>query len=152
MSGRRAADVRVFAVVLGIGGLIPFVVLAWLSAGNAAGSREYQHSLLMYAASIAAFVGAVHWGLVLREADATRRHVLQLAWSVVPSLAAWAVTISSEPHAALVRMALVLAACWVVDAVFWARRAIPAWYFGLRSLLTSVAAASLVLAGFAGAG
>ena len=148
----RATDVRVLALVLGVGGLIPFVALAWLCVRGTAGSREYQHSLLMYAASITAFVGAVHWGLVLREANATRRHVVQLAWSVVPSLAAWAVTISTEPPVALVRMALVLAACWLVDTGFWRCRMIPAWYFGLRSLLSAVAVASLVTAGLAGAG
>lgn len=148
----RATNLRALAVVLGIGGLIPFVVLAWLCGRDTAGSREYQHSLLMYAAAITSFVGAVHWGLVLREVDATRRHVVQLAWSVVPSLAAWAVAVSSETGTALVRMAFVLAACWLVDAVFWRARAIPAWYFGLRSLLTSVAALSLVLAGLTNAG
>jgi hypothetical protein len=145
-------DARVLAVVLGIGGLIPFVVLAWLCVRTAAASGEYEHALLMYGASIASFVGAVHWGLVLREPIATRRHLVQLAWSVVPSLAAWAVTISGEPRAALVRLAIVLAFCWAVDAMFWRGRAIPAWYFGLRSLLTAVAAVSLALAGVAGTG
>lgn len=145
-------DARALAVVLGIGGLIPFVVLAWLCVRTTAGSGEYPHALLMYGASIASFVGAVHWGLVLREPVATRRHLVQLAWSVVPSFAAWALTISGEPRAALVRLAILLAVCWAVDAVFWRGRAIPAWYFGLRSLLTAVAALSLVLAGVASAG
>lgn len=143
---------RSLAVLLGIGGLVPFIGLAWICLRDTSGSSEYQHSLVVYAASITSFVGAVHWGLVLGEANTTRRHALQLAWSVVPSLAAWGVTTSGEPRTALVRMALVLAACWLTDAVFSRWGAIPAWYFRLRSLLTFVAVASLMLTGLASSG
>ncbi|MCP1175522.1 MULTISPECIES: DUF3429 domain-containing protein [Ralstonia] len=145
-------DLRGLAVLLGIGGLVPFIALAWLCLRDASGSSEYQHSLVVYAACITSFVGAVHWGLVLGEANATRRHALQLTWSVVPSLAAWGATISGEPRTALVRMALVLAACWLTDAVFLRWGAIPVWYFRLRSLLTFVAVASLMLTGLASSG
>lgn len=145
-------DLRGLAVLLGIGGLIPFIALAWLCLRDTSGSSEYQHSLVVYAASITSFVGAVHWGRVLNEANTTRRHVLQLAWSVVPSLAAWGATMSGEPRTALIRMAMVLAACWLTDAVFFRWGAIPAWYFRLRSLLTFVAVASLMLTGLASPG
>ncbi|KJJ94487.1 hypothetical protein UB44_24860 [Burkholderiaceae bacterium 26] len=145
-------DLRGLAVLLGIGGLVPFIALTWLCLRDASGSSEYQHSLVVYAACITSFVGAVHWGLVLGEANTSRRHVLQLAWSVVPSLAAWGVTTSGEPRTALVRMALLLAACWLTDAVFLRWGAIPAWYFRLRSLLTFVAVASLMLTGLASSG
>lgn len=145
-------DLRGLAVLLGIGGLVPFIALAWLCLRDASGSSEYQHSLVVYAACITSFVGAVHWGLVLGEVNTTRRHALQLAWSVVPSLAAWGVTTSSEPRTALARMALVLAVCWLTDAVFSRWGPIPAWYFRLRSLLTVVAVASLMLTGLASSG
>lgn len=147
----HTTSVRGLAAVLGISGLIPFIVLAGLCLGDTSSRGEYQSWLLVYATSITSFVGAVHWGLALRAETATRMHTLQLAWSIVPSLAAWAVAVSSEPPAALVRMAIVLAICWLTDAGFARCGAIPAWYFRLRSVLTLVATASLALSGFASA-
>ena len=44
-------DLRDLAVLLGIGGLIPFIALAWLGLRDTSGSSEYQHSLVVYAAS-----------------------------------------------------------------------------------------------------
>ncbi|MRS97923.1 DUF3429 family protein [Ralstonia pickettii] len=146
----ETASQRGFAALLGIGGLIPFIVLAGLSLGDTSSRIEYQRSLLVYATCITSFVGAVHWGLALRTASATRVHRVQLVWSIVPSLAAWVVAIGSEAPIALVRMAVVLAVCWLTDAVFARRGAIPAWYFRLRSVLTVVAVASLALSGFPG--
>ncbi|PLC40629.1 DUF3429 domain-containing protein [Ralstonia pickettii] len=145
------STVRGLAALLGIGGLVPFVVLSGLCLGDPSSRVEYQRSLLVYATTIASFVGAVHWGIALRTATVTRLHAVQLAWSVVPSLASWVVAVSSEVPTALVRMAIVLGFCWLMDAVFVRRAAIPAWYFRLRSVLTVVAAASLAFSGIASA-
>lgn len=153
MSRFPTIDRRMLAATLGMGGLIPFVVLAWLSVRDPATQSAYRHSLLMYAASITSFVGAVHWGLAVRSAGRAREHLLQLVWSVIPSLASWAVTASAGTSAAgLIWIAGVLVACLIVDLLFLRTRAIPGWYFALRSVLTSVASCSLVLASLSGTG
>lgn len=79
----HTTSVRGLAVLLGITGLIPFIVLTGLCLGDTSSRGEYQRSLLVYATSITSFVGAVHWGLALRAETATRMHTLQLAWSKI---------------------------------------------------------------------
>ena len=69
---------------LGFGGLMPFLALAlalWLvpSGGTLAGM-----ALLGYGATICSFLGAIHWGLLMR--DGPNQPVPSLLWGVVPSL------------------------------------------------------------------
>ena len=55
---------------LGYGGLIPFVALAlavWLL--DPADRARSLSALLGYGATILSFLGAIHWGLVMREAS-----------------------------------------------------------------------------------
>ena len=73
---------------LGYGGLIPFVSLAvavWLLGG--ADRSRVLFALVAYGATILSFLGAIHWGLAMR--DAFGPSVGLLLWGVVPSLLAW---------------------------------------------------------------
>lgn len=68
--------------------LLPFLVLAlaiWFAdlAYRAFSSR----SLLAYGAVIDSFLGAIHWGLVMRGASS--QSFALLGWGVVPSLVGW---------------------------------------------------------------
>lgn len=57
------------ALLLGAGGLIPYVVLSSLSVFSVGIQQEYLiFILLAYGATIISFLGAIHWGLTLREA------------------------------------------------------------------------------------
>lgn len=130
------------ALLLGYGGLLPFVGLAaalpWLQ--GAAHDRA-QSALLLYGAVIVSFLGAVHWGSALARHDTASAPWL---WGVLPALLAWVA--ASLPFAwAAVALALCLAACWLAD-----RRLLrgPAWaaYLRLRTVLTGVAMGALLAA------
>lgn len=133
---------------LGFGGLIPFVGLAaalWLAppairplAGVA---------LLAYGATICSFLGAIHWGLSMR--DPTAPSVSSLLWGVMPSLLGWvALLLGAVPGLLLV--AATLCACFAVDRVLYPRHRVQAW-LPMRGRLTLVAGLSC-LAGAAAPG
>jgi hypothetical protein len=84
----KQGDIATLVHRLGYAGLIPFVGLAglmWLVEGDV--HAFVAMALSAYAATIAAFLGGIHWGMGLPlDAPARRFH---LVWGVVPSLVAW---------------------------------------------------------------
>ena len=124
---------------LGFGGLIPFVVLAvtlWLAPPG--GWLLAAVSLLGYGAIISSFLGAIHWGLVMREGPA--QPVPSVLWGVVPSLLGWvALLLGGAPG--LLLIAALLWACFAVDRVLYARYQLHAW-LPMRLRLTLVASIS----------
>jgi Protein of unknown function (DUF3429) len=99
------------------------------------------HALLAYAASILSFLGAIHWGLVMR--DQTPAHTL-LVWGVVPSLIAW-VALLLPASAGLWLVVLGLCVCLAVDQRVYPRYGLRAW-LKMRFLLTTVASLSCTAA------
>ena len=77
-------DIATLIHRLGHAGLIPFVGLAglmWLVEGDV--HAFVAMALSAYAATIAAFLGGIHWGMGLPlDAPARRFH---LVWGVIPS-------------------------------------------------------------------
>lgn len=124
---------------LGFGGLIPFVTLAaalWLAwPGDWAMARM---ALLAYGATIASFLGAIHWGLVMREGPA--QAVPSLVWGVLPSLLGW-VALLLSPATGLVLIAALLWACFAVDRTLYPHYQLQAW-LPMRLRLTLVASVS----------
>ena len=128
-----------WALRLGYGGLIPFVGLAaalwvaqpgdWPLAGTA---------LVGYSATIASFLGAIHWGLVMRDGPAQPGPLL--LWGVVPSLLGWLALLAGALPGLLVVTAL-LWACLAVDRVLYPRYQLHAW-LPMRWRLTLVASLS----------
>ncbi len=132
-----------WASVLGYGGLIPFVGLAagiWLAQPDSA--APLAQALVGYAATIASFLGAIHWGLAMRGSRLGTTG--PLVWGVVPSLLAW-VALLMPPVPALVVLTLLLIACYGVDRKLYARQHVQQW-LGLRLALTIVASASCMAA------
>jgi hypothetical protein len=82
------------ALWLGLAGLIPFIACTALVLGGGPFAGLAEDALAAYGAVILAFLGAVHWGLALAEAedDATARTRLTLG--VLPALAGWAALLS----------------------------------------------------------
>jgi hypothetical protein len=74
---------------LGYAGLLPFLVgVALLVGGRDAASMALAADLVRYyAAVIASFLGAVHWGVMTDARDSRRR--ARLRWGVTPALIAW---------------------------------------------------------------
>ena len=134
-----SAGPSLWARRLGFGGLIPFVGLAvalWLAPSG--GWPLAGMSLLGYGATISSFLGAIHWGLVMREGPA--QLVPSLLWGVVSSLLGWVALLLG--HAAgLLLIAALLWAWFVVDRILYPRYQLQAW-LPMRWRLTLVASIS----------
>ncbi len=129
------------ARLLGFAGLIPFAGLAaalWIM------SPEYgpglSKALLAYGATIASFLGAIHWGLVMRERSSG--NASPLIWGVAPSLIAWSALLIGQA-AGLLLVAALLCACYIVDRAVYPRYGLNAW-LPMRLHLTLVASASCI--------
>jgi hypothetical protein len=128
---------------LAYGGLIPFLVLAalaWLPANvlpfPAAGA------LLAYGATIVSFLGAIHWGLAMRDEAGPQPG--RLAWGVVPSLMAWIALLLPVVHG-LALLAAILWACFAVDRAVYPRFGLQAW-LPMRRLLSVLASLACIVA------
>jgi len=133
---------------LGFSGLIPFVGLAtalWLVPSVS--QPLWAMALLGYGATICSFLGAIHWGLTMRDGPAPR--VSSLLWGVVPSLLSWvALLLGAAPG--LLLIVATLCACFAVDRMTYPRDRLQAW-LPMRFQLTLVAGLSC-LAGAAALG
>ncbi|MBC8055104.1 MAG: DUF3429 domain-containing protein, partial [Rhizobiales bacterium] len=102
---------------LGFGGVIPFIGLAAAIWSARPGDSLFATSALLgYGAVIASFLGAIHWGLVMREGPA--QPVPSLLWGVVPSLAGWAALLLGQAPGLLL-MAALLWICFAVDRALY---------------------------------
>jgi hypothetical protein len=132
------------ALGLGLGGLLPFVgltVLAW--GGSTLGPIWALRGLILYGASILAFLGGLHWGFALSGRLSDRAARVALVWSVVPSLIAWSAAWMPE-QSALLGLAGGLVLAWAFDQRAWPQYGIGPWFLRLRGLLTFVATGSLL--------
>lgn len=129
--------------VLGFGGLIPFIGLAlgsWLVP--LAHQAQVLRALLAYAATIASFVGALHWGAAMHRSDPDTTP--WLVWGVVPGLVATLALLAPADMGLLVLAAL-LVVCLVVDRAAYPRWGLSAW-LPMRGVLTVVSALSCLAA------
>lgn len=132
-----------WALRLGYSGLLPFVALsaaAWKLTGT--NQLQAQFALAAYGATIVSFLGAIHWGLALRNTESPDTGML--VWGVVPSLLAW-VALLMGGSAGLWLLAGSLWACFAVDRRLYPRFGLRGW-LGMRLALTVVASASCIAA------
>jgi len=133
------------AARLGYVAAVPFVAvaaLAWL--GGAEWHALALRALVAYAAVVASFIGAIHWGLGFAQAEPRAGLFL---WGVVPSIAAWG-SLLVAPGVGLAVDAVLLLTCYFVDRAVYPEHGAERW-LPLRLRLTVVAAASCGLAAFA---
>ena len=129
------------AQVLGYSGLIPFVVLAAMAwTLNAAEQALAAFALRAYAVTIVSFLGAIHWGLAMRQSPA---NPLLLWWGIAPSLVGW-VSLLLVPAAASLILAATLWLCFLVDRRVYPTFGLRAW-LRMRLVLTTVASAACVI-------
>jgi hypothetical protein len=125
-------------------GLIPFAALAAATVvASPAQSEQAARALVAYAAIIATFVGAIHWGLAAGRQE--RPPNWQYLWSVAPSLIAWP-CLFLPSRAALLVIAILLSVCLLVDARATHAGAFPANMMKLRYRLTGIAVTGLIVA------
>jgi len=98
--------------------------------------RLYGVALLSaYGACVLSFLGAVHWGLAMREQPVP---ALRLALSVVPVLIGFA-TLAIGGRPGLTLMAVGFLATLAYDIAGARRGFVPSWYPRLRWPLTGIA-------------
>ena len=133
---------------LGFGGLIPFVGLAialWLLRPDDWPIAKM--ALLGYGTIIVGFLGAIHWGLVMREGPV--QPMSSLLWGVVPSLMGWvALLLGGAPG--LLLTAASLWACYAADRALYPRYELQAWlpmrwWFTMVASLSCLAGAAALL-------
>ena len=154
MAARKQA-IPTPALVLGVGGLIPFGAAAFTACfpasvfellGNESSAADIQHyaiqALGAYGAVILSFLGGIRWGKLLNDKSRIK-HWSPLALSVVPSLVAWFALLLAP-----IWMLSVLAAGFVLqyalDIEAVKRGELPAWFGRLRTILTTGVILSLL--------
>lgn len=146
------SGIPLFALLLGLGGLIPFVGLAIASLVDPVRTAVWVASLMSYGAVILGFVGALHWAFAMTASELTdKRRRATYAWSVMPALIGW-VAILVLPFWATATAVILVVGFWLHYLQDWrlARLiAIPGWYLPLRLILTTVATLSILVAAFA---
>lgn len=149
-------------LLLGLSGLIPFFVTAYLSvsAHSAPTDTAGLIALISYGAVILSFLGAVHWGFALAEPPATLSglaplpldrdpaHKPRLLLGVVPALVGWVALLVGlllpSPAIALGILIAGFIGTAVAEQSGHHRGWMPARYLWLRWILTVVVVALLV--------
>jgi len=122
-------------------GLVPFVagaLLVWFVRPDA--HPYVALALSSYAAVVVSFLGAIHWGIALREAVPPPS---LFGWGVVPPLVAWLASMMPA-DAGLVIHGAMLCACYAVDRRVYPRHGLAGW-LTLRFRLSMVAALACFL-------
>lgn len=144
----RVLPVSAPALILGIGGLVPFVGLAAIAGLGP--DTWYGYSLMAlcyYGAVILTFVGALHWGYALKRSAFAGEAWLQYGFSVAPAIVAW-LSLLFPVWTTLRLQAAALLICYVFDRSMARNDPVPEWFLKMRAVLTAVGAASLTFASF----
>ena len=139
-------QVPVAARLLGLAGLIPFVVpavLIWVTSGEQAGGLSI--ALCACGAVILSFLGGVRWGGLLAD---TPTQWWPWVASILPSLVGW-VAVLLGGVSGLALLAIGFAAQWFYDMKAVGTGELPAWFGPLRSVLSAGAVGSVVLGALA---
>ncbi|XP_061182622.1 transmembrane protein 69-like [Saccostrea echinata] len=133
------------ALVLGVSGLIPFVGAPGLMMIFGQSSVAFlANAQMVYGACILSFLGGVRWGFGVCEGKTTPKewdNMKNMTISIVPSLVAFSALLCPEPVSQIIVM-LGLTGVGCHDAL---TESYPAWFRGLRMLLTFVAVSSFIL-------
>ena len=125
------------ALIPGLLGLLPFWGFALATVLDTGVDPVLAlMALIMYAAVILSFVGALWWGMAV-HAPTNAPRATMFVWSVVPALVGWSATLTT-PETGLRMLMAGLALQWLLDSML--RRKLPelmlGWVFRLRTMLT----------------
>jgi hypothetical protein len=129
------------AIVLGVGGLVPFLVFGLGAVGGDTPRPFAMLGLLAYGAVILSFLGGVHWGFVLAGEDDDKPAGTRLSLGVVPSLIGWAAVLISSFANGFFSLAALIAgfvASVMIEHRASKRDLVPPGYMALRWGLSMV--------------
>ncbi len=149
-------DSKRIATILTYAGAIPFLACAAiLLFGQATGlgslGQFAGQAITTYAAVIVSFLGGIQWGIALathEQQPQTAKSLFLL--SVVPSLLAWAMLFLPNGSSRVVVAIFLIGFVWVIDALLHLQQVLPTWFFRLRSNISAVVMASLIVATLVG--
>jgi len=126
---------------LGYAGLLPFVACVLAIALLEGEARAFGvRALVAYGAVILSFLGAVHWGLLLRQPDAAAP--ARLAIGVLPSLAGWVALLLPDRYA-LALLVVSFGGFWLYEHRAVGPTFLPQGYLDLRRQLSLAVCALL---------
>ena len=129
------------ARAIGYSGLIPFIGLSAMSVlWHDIHHSAMLFSLLAYGATIISFLGAIHWGLAMRE---EQPDCIAIIWGVMPSLAAWC-SLILDTYWGLAIQFITLWICFFVDYKRYPQFGVSKW-LSMRLQLTIIAGICLAL-------
>jgi Protein of unknown function (DUF3429) len=130
------------ALALGLAGALPFLIGALLVAQQGGAGAWGAMFLIFYGAVILAFVGGIHWGTAMAQAEPSLE---RLTVSVLPALVGW-VSLAAAGPVGFVIQAVAFAALLAYE--LWTSRQgwTPGWYPALRWPLTVIVVLCLALA------
>jgi hypothetical protein len=127
------------AWLLGLGGLLPFLVCAALIMLHPLWAVGATQALIAYGAVILSFLGAVHWGFALSETVVPVEGALQrsrMVFGVAPALLAWVALLSlvmlNAPKLALVLLIAGFFATVVAETIGRGRGLVAGNYLAMR--------------------
>lgn len=132
-------------VSLAYAGVLPFALgTIVLVAGAGAQLRALaERGLIGYGAVVLAFLGAVHWGVMLARGEPPLRRVL--VGGVLPTLVGW-VALMVPSESALAIEIVGFGIFWLYEHRVLGPRVLPEEYLALRRMLTLSVCALLTLA------
>jgi Protein of unknown function (DUF3429) len=140
MTGRRQATPLV-VLAYGVLGIVPFLAPSIAGAFMPVFKPAAARFLVLYGGLILSFLGGARWGLAVAFSNPPTA-VISLA--MLPTLAGLALLVLPPDERRVQILGLVVALvvhwCWDITG-----RDLPAWYPGLRSLLTAGALAGLLV-------
>ncbi len=125
------AGIPIPALVLGLGGLLPFWAAPALIWWEPMWWGAAHHQQLVYGALILSFLGGVHWGVALMAGE---RRWPRYAWSVLPALIGW--TCHAFQHHGTLILLCGFGVAWSIDRLSPLAEDLPVWYQHLRAILS----------------
>ncbi len=138
------------AMLLGIGGLIPFIVCGLGALANPPPNDALALlALIAYGAVILGFLGGVHWGFGLEQAGVAPSDVQRARFGlgVLPSLLGWVallLAILSYTRVGLALLVVGLITTTMIEARASRHGYMPKGYMGLRWVLSAIVVICLV--------
>ncbi len=137
---------RRLAHILGIGALVPFVLLSlacwvvhpgWLD--------DTIRGQLTYGIAILSFIGGIHWGAALLTGDMSAKQTKKvLLWGVAPAIMAWVAVLIDAGFGFAMSMVCFIGS-YLYDKRMYPKYHLPDWLLQLRYRLTWVVVGAQLL-------
>ena len=141
MISRFVENIPTPNLLLGLAGLIPFWVLAFIGVfADASLSEIALKTQIAYGAVILSFLGGIHWGMAVKNLEEATW--LRMSWGITLPLIGWGSLFISTIYA-LILLGLSLFVSLIVDLQFTIPKKEYSWFRVLRITLSAGAISAL---------